>query len=246
MLKEVLHATVWTYRHMTHQLLPPELPTVTPWVNKGDTCIDIGAHGGAWLFPLSRLVGPGGAVVGFEALPYYARVLSITRRLLGRTNTTIVNVAITEDGAKVRMVWKDPSGALLTGRTHIAGAGDSGNSQIEIAGTTLDDACGRLPGRVSFLKIDIEGAELGALRGGTATLKKHRPIVLSEVVEAHLKRYGHSTRMLFAFFEDLGYLPFVLDGDMPRPVTIEQAGEFNDVLFIPAESDQAQQFSRVK
>jgi len=244
MLKEILHAIVWAYRHKTGQLVPTELATIAPWVQQGDTCIDIGAHGGAWLFPLSRLVGPQGSVVGFEALPYYARVLGMTRRLLGRGNTTVLNLAVTGDGSKVRMVWKDPSGALLTGRTHIAGAGETGDSEVEIAGTTLDAACAKMPGRISFLKIDIEGAELGALRGGERTLKKHRPIVLSEVVEAHLHRYGHTTGMLFAFFEGLGYLPFVLDGAQPRPVRLEEAGKFNDVLFLPNDSPLARQLAR--
>lgn len=244
MLKELAHAALWAYRHKTGQLVPTELATIAPWVAEGDTCVDVGAHGGAWLFPLSRMVGPGGAVIGFEALPYYARVLGITRRLLGRTNASILNVAVTEDGSKVRMVWQDPSGALLTGRTHIAGAGESGDSDVEIAGTTLDAACANVAGRISFLKIDIEGAELGALRGGINTLRKHRPIVLSEVVEQHLQRYGHSTPMLFDFFANLDYQPFVLVEGRPISVRSEQAAQFNDVLFVPNGSAFADQLRR--
>jgi FkbM family methyltransferase len=239
MLKELAHAAVWAYRHQTGRLVPTELATIAPWVAKGDTCVDVGAHGGAWLFPLSRMVGPGGAVIGFEALPYYARVLGFTRCLLGRSNASILNVAVTEDGSMVRMVWQDPSGSRLTGRTHIAG--EANVSDIEIAGITLDAACANVAGRISFLKIDIEGAELGALRGGIDTLRRHRPIVLSEVVEQHLQRYGHSTSMLFDFFDSLDYRSFVLVEGRPKSVGPEQAAQFNDVLFVPNGSEFADQ-----
>ncbi len=175
MLKLLAHAATWAYRHRTGKLIPAELSTVAPHIKPGDTCVDVGAHGGAWMVPLSRCVGPAGQVIAVEALPYYAQVLDLTRRLLGCTNAKLHNVAITEDGSSVRMVFKDASGAPLTGRTHIAGRSESADGTVEIAGTTIDALCAGVRGRISFMKIDIEGAELGALRSGLQTLRQHRP-----------------------------------------------------------------------
>ena len=93
-----------------------------------------------------------------------------------------------------------------------------------------------MPGRISFVKIDVEGAELGALRSGFATLRKHRPIVFSEVVEAHLNRYGHTAQMLFSFFEDMDYRPFSVRGGQILSTTAALASALNDILFVPAES----------
>jgi FkbM family methyltransferase len=241
LLRETAHALVWAYRHRTGQLEPPELSVMAHWISAGDTCLDIGAHGGAWMVPLSRLVGPQGHVLAVEALPYYARVLGLTRQLLGCTNATLRNLAITEDGRPVRMVWKDASGAPLTGRTHIAGLGETLDGAVEIAGTTLDAICAGVTSRVSFIKIDIEGAELGALRGGLLTLGRHRPLVLSEVVNEHLGRYGYSSSDLFDFFAALEYLPFALHGGRTSPVSLQEAAQYNDLVFAPRESAFAAQ-----
>lgn len=238
MYKELAHAAVWSLRHLRGQLTPPELGLFAPFVKEGDTCLDIGAHAGAWLLPLGRLVGPTGRVIGFEALPYYARVLRMTKAFVGTPNVVVMNNAVTEDGASVRMIWQDPSGARLTGRTHIAGQGENNAVGVEIAGVTIDTVCAPIPGRISFVKIDIEGAELGALRSGCATLRKHRPIVFSEVVEAHLNRYGHTAQMLFSFFDAMDYRPFAVSGGQLFSTTAALASTMNDILFVPAEATE--------
>ncbi|MEN9577408.1 MAG: hypothetical protein RJA70_417 [Pseudomonadota bacterium] len=239
MFKELAHAAVWSVRHLRGQLTPRELALFATFIKKGDTCLDIGAHAGAWLFPLGRLVGPTGQVLGFEALPYYARVLRATKAVVGTSNVSVLNRAVTEDGASVKMIWRDPSGARLTGRTHIAGQSEQAAAGVDIAGVTIDAACAPLRGHISFVKLDIEGAELGALRGGRTTLLRHRPIVFSEVVEAHLNRYGHTTQMLFSFFDELGYRPFSVSDGRLASTTTALASAFNDLAFLPAESSEA-------
>ena len=236
MYRELAHAALWSLRHLRGQLTPPELRLFAAFIRTGDTCLDIGAHAGSWLFPLGRLVGPTGRVIGFEALPYYARVLRMTKAVVGTRNVSVLNNAVTEDGASVRMIWQDPSGARLTGRTHIAGQGEHATASVDVTGVTIDTVCAPLSGRISFVKIDIEGAELGALRGGLATLRKHRPIVFSEVVEAHLNRYGHTAQMLFSFFEDMDYRPFSVRGGQILSTTAALASASNDILFVPEES----------
>ena len=156
MYKELAHAAVWSMRHLRGQLTPPELGLFTPLIKRGDTCLDIGAHAGAWLFPLARLTGPAGRVIGFEALPYYARVLRMTKVIVGTRNVSIVNNAVTEDGASVQMIWQDPSGTRLTGRTHIAGQGENTTTSVDVTGVTIDNVCAALSGRISFVKIDID------------------------------------------------------------------------------------------
>lgn len=236
MFREILHASAWSLRHLRGHLTPPELAAATVLIRSGDVCLDIGAHAGSWLFPLGRLVGPSGRVIGFEALPYYARVLGMAKAIVGTSNVQVLNQAVNEDGASVRMIWRDPLGARLTGRTHIAGRGEGSSTGVDVAGVTIDSVCAAMPGRISFVKLDIEGAELGALRGGLATLRQHRPVVFSEVVEEHLGRYGHSTRMLFSFFEDLDYRPFTVTGGQLLPTDVALAATINDVLFVPAEA----------
>lgn len=55
---------------------------------------------------------------------------------------------------------------------------------------------------VSFVKIDVEGAEVGVLRGGTETLRRERPIVFVEAEERH---QPGAVASVIEYFADLGY-----------------------------------------
>jgi hypothetical protein len=63
---------------------------------------------------------------------------------------------------------------------------------------------------VGFVKIDVEGHELAALRGAEQTLRRCRPLVLVEVEDRHRPDAVSSVR---AFMATMGYEGwFFLDG----------------------------------
>ena len=59
---------------------------------------------------------------------------------------------------------------------------------------------------VSLIKIDVEGGELGVLRGGIETLRKHRPAILCEI-DNRESRFGIGKDELADFLKELGYVP---------------------------------------
>lgn len=62
---------------------------------------------------------------------------------------------------------------------------------------------------VDFTKIDIEGFEPVALRGGTRTMREGRlPVLYSEVSAHNLRRQGLTAKSYLAFLEDRGYALF--------------------------------------
>jgi FkbM family methyltransferase len=72
--------------------------------------------------------------------------------------------------------------------------------------TTLDLFCEEHDiGRLDLIKMDIEGAELRALRGGVRSLKRFQPVILIELNPDTLERDGCSVRDVVVFIEDLGY-----------------------------------------
>lgn len=80
-----------------------------------------------------------------------------------------------------------------------------------------------------FVKIDIEGFEMEALKGAEWTLKTFRPVILSELSDPLLRSNGSSSRQVVEFLEHLGYSvqdPLIQDA---------RAGEraFGDLLAIP-------------
>ncbi|EMI15436.1 FkbM family methyltransferase [Rhodopirellula maiorica SM1] len=61
---------------------------------------------------------------------------------------------------------------------------------------------------VDVVKIDIEGAELGALRGATCMLSKSNPVVMFESAPTRLSSI-YEPRDLYRFFDQRGYEIFV-------------------------------------
>ncbi len=233
MFREIIHSVVWGARHRLGRYRPTELEFVEKRVSPGDVCIDVGAHAGSWTLPLGRLVGPQGAVYAFEALPYYARVLQYTLDLLGTPNIHLINAAVNDNSSAVSMVWADEAGKRLTGRTHIAATATPSTTSVTVPGITIDSVCAADDRRVSFVKIDIEGAELAALNGAASTIKKSRPMVLIEVVDLHLQRYNTSAAMVFDFFTALSYRPYVLANGSVVLTSLESSRHHNDVFFLP-------------
>jgi hypothetical protein len=80
----------------------------------------------------------------------------------------------------------------------------------------LDDICAHIEGRISFIKIDVEGHELEVLRGGTATLAKHRPNLLIEIEQRHSAGPIEET---LKYVASLGYRGEFLDkANQPQPL----------------------------
>ena len=55
---------------------------------------------------------------------------------------------------------------------------------------------------ISFMKIDVEGSELNALKGATKTIKNSKPVIALEVLESEIQNGTFATK---EFLETLGY-----------------------------------------
>ena len=238
-IKEHMHALLWFMRHITRKYNITEISIINQFVQDTDTCFDVGAHAGFWTRPLSQLVTRG-RVYAFEALPYYAHVLTIVIQLLRLQNVTVVDKAVSDKSGVIAIAWRGVNGKHLTGCTHIATVSDNPDHIITNA-ITLDSLLPVIStgSRVSFVKIDIEGAELMAVRGAVASIDKFRPVFYLEVVSDYCKRYGYTPEDLFRFFADLNYMAYEISssGVESRAKWIDEityAGAGN-VLFVPSE-----------
>jgi FkbM family methyltransferase len=78
--------------------------------------------------------------------------------------------------------------------------------QVSIQLETLDNVLlSKIPVQTSkvVLKVDVEGFELFVLKGATAFIKQHRPILYLEVDTYHLYRSGYDTEQLFSYLENV-------------------------------------------
>jgi FkbM family methyltransferase len=59
--------------------------------------------------------------------------------------------------------------------------------------------------KVDLIKIDVEGAELLCFQGAVSFFETHKPIIIMECQESHLKRFDHSIFELLQFLSQFGY-----------------------------------------
>jgi len=120
--------------------------------------VDCGANVGmAALF--FRLRFPGSRVVAVEPHPRAFRLLE--ENTGGDARIERIEAALTEDGAPARLFAPSDDAASLASSVI---PGLMSGEAVEVAGIRLSELLARLDGGVDLLKLDVEGAEYGALR----------------------------------------------------------------------------------
>jgi FkbM family methyltransferase len=181
-------------------------------VGPGSVCVDVGAAAGLYTVALSELAGRTGQVLSVEPLPYVHPLW--TRLLRAGRNVSHHTLALGAEPGRVAMSVPMGRYGLVTGRSFLAwhtnGVGSnsefSGHVEVRVDVDTLDALCARAGlTRLDFLKIDVEGAELHVLTGGTRVIEKFRPAILVEIETRHLGRYGHSAGTVVEWLLRRGY-----------------------------------------
>jgi FkbM family methyltransferase len=202
-------------------------------IRPGDVVLDVGANEGYFTLLFSDLVGTAGAVHAFEPVePTFARLRA---RLLHDgwfRNAHLVQAACGDVGgvATLLVPGTDRGQAALV--RHHAGSWASARevSRYEAPLLTLDGYLAVLNcPRVDFVKLDVEGAELRALRGMQSTLAAHRPLLSLEAYAEWMRGFGETPRALTRFLRAAGYdLLFVLR-DRMRRVTEDEVSALAEV-----------------
>jgi FkbM family methyltransferase len=168
----------------------------------GEIIMDVGGHVGSFSLWAAPKVGGSGRVITVEPDPANAQML---RRNVSRNkhkNVTILQVGLS-DHSGTATFRRDPQ---YSGANHLQNDLDSTRvegSSITVELTTMDEIV-KAQGiqRLDMVKMDCEGAELGALRGGTETLRRFHPRI---AMEYHPPKCGSPPTEVKSFLESLGY-----------------------------------------
>lgn len=177
------------------------------YLRAGDTFLDVGANIGYFTLVGSYLVGEKGKVFAFEPSIRVLDQLIAHTRMNQCSNVTIVPAGISDSGGLAQLNWSSPGNL---GASTMRETVDAIGSETMIV-MTLDEIAEALALVPNLIKIDIEGAELMALKGMRAILDKHGPIVICELVENFLADFGNSVREVFDWMERLGYAGYILE-----------------------------------
>jgi FkbM family methyltransferase len=173
-------------------------------VAPGDTVVDVGANNGAFVLVASSLVGGCGKVLCFEPNPSCVRLIEQQLSACDIANVDIYPVGLSDSNAELTMtVPFINSGEGTFGKSAYPA---EGTYTIKASVVTGDEALRER--KIDLIKIDVEGFECKVLKGLERTLSSSRPIVITEVVAAHLMRAGSSAKELLAFMRSKGYEGF--------------------------------------
>lgn len=161
-------------------------------IKEGDIVFDIGANIGVHSVLFSKLVGKNGKVFAFEPANKIADELRLNIALNRIDNIEVVEKVIGDEVKTYEFFQADPnsydSGISSAIRTDVIKQFDSKKliNIKNILGDTIDNFCSSRNIIPTFIKIDIEGFEYFALKGGIEFFKKSKNLII--IFEHHSSR----------------------------------------------------------
>lgn len=185
----------------------------------GDVFVDVGANIGHFTLTAARKVGPKGHVYAVEATPPTMDRLKRHVVMNKLTNVTLCACAVADRTGTVKI------GVPQAGNVGANTIRESiGGEAWDVPCETLDVVLGGCP--VSVMKIDIEGAELLALKGAKNVLSSPSPpVLILEIYDKWIEELGGKFEELITLLQQSGYEPYLIDeeglattsfADLPR------------------------------
>ncbi len=192
----------WTGYHQLNECL-----YLRDFLKPEMTFVDAGANQGEFtLFAAKRLTN--GKVIAFE--PVESNLKSLRRNVEVNlfTNVTVIEKGLHEIKLELPIYTsnsKDSDGAVNEGLSTIFP--DEYRSELEqtIELVSFDEYYGGKLDRFDMLKIDVEGAELFALKGMEQSIRKFHPQILIELNRETSLNAGYTVEDVIQFISGMGY-----------------------------------------
>lgn len=189
------------------------LRQVIGFLPRNGVALDIGANVGVHSLEFAKHFNEG-KVYSFEPqrLVYYQLVANVA--LNSVTNIYPQYMAVGKEMGSIQVPQLNPHrpasfGSLEIGHEQVENIGQwpHEGEKLTVPMTTVDDFCVELP---SFMKIDVEGMEIGVIEGARKTIMAARPIMFVEFLKSDsdalrdlVKSFGYDAYM---FVETSNYL----------------------------------------
>ena len=188
----------------------PGINFIKKTLKPDDVFIDIGANIGIYSLSASGILQKerGGMVVAFEPVTPVFERLTENIKMNQADNIVPYRMAIFEKNTTLELFVSNRENLGMSSMFHHDM--ESGVTE-KVKAVRLDDFMeqNRVQ-KVSLIKIDIEGAELHALRGMTKTIQQFRPVLMIEISENVLEGKDSSGREIAGFMNKLGYAPYTI------------------------------------
>jgi len=181
-------------------------------------CVDVGCHKGEILITMLK-DAPRGKHFGFEPIPYLYK--NLKKHFEGKATILPYALADKNGTSTFQHVKNAPAYSGIKKRKYEVDTPEIEEIQVELK--KLDDV---IPAgtKIDLIKIDVEGAEFGVLKGATNMIERDKPYIIFEFGLGASDFYGTKPGDLYRFFSVKGLLvstlkSFIKKGD---PLMLEE------------------------
>lgn len=215
---------------------PNEFSFLGRVLRPGMTVIDVGANEGIYSIFCRARVGSQGKVIAVEPSARERLRIERNKSLNGLDDIKVIAVALCERSGSAVLHLAEDGHAGHNTLGHFAAAWVQPDGEEVVPSATLDAIVDQEQiAHVDLIKLDIEGAELRALRGAERTLRRDHPALLMEATEETLATQGASAAGLLEYIRQFGYAlyEFSLTTGLPVPLATPELQLINVVALHP-------------
>lgn len=208
----VTSAIYWRGHHSTHiakflqEHLRPDM-----------TFVDVGANMGELTLVAGKRLEHG-RVLAFEPVPDIFEELSRNVAINNLSRVELFNIGLFDTTASLPIFrLRDINfGTINDGVPSLFSTGDD-RQQVMVPLRRFDELARQCSlQRLDVMKIDVEGAEIMVLRGAEASIKRFRPIIITELSDENFQRAGYTSDDLISYLKSLEYDVQILDDPRGR------------------------------
>jgi FkbM family methyltransferase len=170
-------------------------------------CVDVGAHQGVFLDKILERA-PEGAHVAVEPLPSYAADLAERYPTVRVEHCALSD----QDGGETTFFHQVDAPAWSSLSAGHAPPNGSATEEITVPLRRLD----ALVDAADFVKVDVEGGELGVLQGAAGLLAGSGSVLLFEHAHLHADHFGTAPEAVWDVLDGYGLSVYSLDGRGPH------------------------------
>ena len=187
---------------------PSECRFVRRFLKPGMTFLDLGANLGQYTLLAAWRVGKTGAVHSFEPSSRMFSELEFNLRLNGLSDICVLNrMAVSDSVGTANLSVYEPGAEVFCSLGTRRWENHDLIGYEEVETTTIDDYVeSHKIANVDLIKMDIEGAELLALRGAARLLSQSKaPAIMLEVGDKNTQGFGYQAVEICEYLKQMDY-----------------------------------------
>lgn len=207
-------------------------------LDKSFVVFDIGGNIGWYTTHIAKML-TNGKLYAFEPIPATFKNLQQNVQLNALQNVVLNNIALSDSKGELSFYYS----SKMTGASSSQNITNNENAVlVKCITNTLDSYCKENSiERIDFIKCDVEGAELFAIKGGLEAISTFKPIVFTEMLRKWAQKFNYHPNDIVALFKSMDYKCFInYSGKLKQIEVIDELTIDTNFFFLHKEKHASQ------